>query len=255
MEPGVRNEIERVLENHMKEIISKYASYVDFLREAIIKKKVKVDDLRSYLLSLPATCEISGSRKLFLLSDKEPELQECKTVTAIFNLLQTKCASSFLNYDIFQCILKRYKIVDTQEELQYPEHLKDYISKHEISEFIKINPLLKSKNGSKKLILKYDIKTTCSLTKLTDLKKLIANIMDMSSLALEIIDIKEGCVIVTFLIPPSIADAFFTPNTVFTPQQEKEMRAASVLWLKCNGRTFHFDKQSQGKISYTFICS
>ncbi len=46
----------------------------------------------------------------------------------------------------------------------------------------------------------------------------------------------------TFLIPASVADAIFTPDTTFTSQQKDELRAASILWLKCNGYTFHFGK-------------
>ncbi len=77
------------------------------------------------------------------------------------------------------------------------------------------NPLLKPKNGSKELIQKYDIETTCSLAKVDGLKKLIAEIMNLNPLALELVDVKDGCVVVTFLIPASVADTIFTPDTVF----------------------------------------
>ncbi len=132
---------------------------------------------------------------------------------------------------------EHYKVIEDQEVLRYQEHLNAYIKKYKISEFVQINPLLKQKNGSKELILKYDIETTCTLAKVSELTKLIAEI---NPSALELVDIEDGCVIVTFLIPASVADAVFTPNTVFTPQQEDELRAAKVLWLKCNGYTFDF---------------
>ncbi len=66
--------------------------------------------------------------------------------------------------------------------------------------------------------------------------------MDLNPSALELVDIEDGCVIVTFLIPASIADAIFISDKVFTSQQEDKFRAASVLWLKCNGYTFDFKK-------------
>ena len=212
------------------------------MRTILIEKAVSPEGLRSYLLSLPATNRSYEGQNLTLLSNKEAELQKCDSVTDIFNFLTTKCAS-FLNYDIFQFILKRYNISDDQENLQYPEHIKAYIKKHKISEFAKINPLLKSKNGSKKLTLKYDVENICSLAKVDDLKNFIAEIMDLIPSALEIVDIKDGCVIITFLISASIADALFTPDTVLTPQQEEELRSASVQWLKCNGCSFYFEKQ------------
>ena len=239
-------DLEFILRKNLKEIIVKYASYVDCLRSILEEKGVSPEALRSYLLSLPATNKSCKGQNLTLLSDKEAELQRCDSVTDIFNFLTTKCAS-FLNYDIFQFILKHYSISDRQEKLQYPEYLKAYIKKHKISEFEKINPLLKAKNGSKELTLKYDIKKTCTLAKVNELKNFIAEIMDLSPSALEIVDVKDGCVIITFLISASIADALFTPNTVFIPQQEEKLRVASILWLKCNDRTFNFQKQEHKK--------
>lgn len=242
MDVGVKTELERVLHRQLQDIVTKYAVYVDCLRVAVVEKKVTVNDLVSYLLSLPATSLSRNGQNLTLLFNRETELKKRNTITEIFNILTTKCAS-FLNYGIFQFILKHYEINDASEELQYPKHLKAYINRHKVSEFAKINPLLKPKNGSKELIVKFDIETTCRLAKITDLRTCIANIMEISSLALEIIDIQEGCVVVCFFIPAHIADALFTPNTEFTTQQEEEFRAASVLWLKCNGCTFHFQRE------------
>ncbi len=223
----------------LKEIIKKYGSYVDTLRAIIEEKGVSPEALQSYLLTLSATSESYKGQKLTLLSDKETELEKCQTITAIFKFLITKCAS-FLNYEVFQSILEHYKVVEDQEILQYRKKLHAYIYKHKISEFVKINPLLKHRNGSKELTLKYDIETTCNLAKVGELTKLIAEILDLSPSALHIVDIEDGCVVVTFLIPASVADAIFTPNTVFTSQQEGELQAASVLWLKCNGYTLDF---------------
>ena len=242
MDPDVRMDLEFILEKNLSEIITKYASFVDCLRAAISDKGISPEDLQSYLLSLPASSKSHKGQKLTLLSDKEIELKNCNTITGIFTFLTTKCAS-FLNYEIFQNILDRYKVNDNQEELKYPEHLKAYIEKHKISEFVKINPLLKHSNGSSELILKYDIENTCALAKVDKLKKFIAKILDLRPSALKIVDIEDGCIIVTFLIPASVAEALFTPDTVFTPQQEEELRAASVLWLQCNGHTFQFEKR------------
>ncbi len=242
----------------------KYASYVDCLRVAVKTEGVTAEDLRSFLLSLPAllsptSSKTSEGQQLTLLSDKKNELQRCDSVTAIFDLLNTTCAS-FLSYDIFQYILKRYKINAEQEELNYPNHIKAYIEKHTISVFTKVNPLLKSKKGSKELTLKVDIKTTCRLTRVVKIKKLIAEIMDLNPSALELVDIKDGCVVVTFLIPASVADAIFTPDTVFTSQQEDKLRAASVLWLKCNEYTFDLEvktkSDNQGNYNnYNTMCN
>ena len=241
MDPDVRMDLEFILEKNLDEIITKYASYVDCLRIIVREKGILPEDLCSYLLSLSASSKSSKGQKLSLLSDKKSELEKKTTITDIFNFLTTECAF-FLNYDIFQKIITKYKITEDREELKYCDHLKAFIEKHKISEFVKINPLLKHTSGSEKLILKCDIESTCNLAKVDELKKLVAKVLDLNPSTLQIFDIEDGCVVVTFLIPASVVDSVFTPKAVFTSQQEDELRTASVLWLECNGYRFEFGK-------------
>ena len=247
----VEMDLKFVLERNLKGIIRKYGAYIDCLRALLEEKGVSPVALRSYLLSVTAFSNKYDGQRLALISDKKNKLENAETITDIFIFLTTECAS-FLNYDIFQDILEKYKINEDQKELKYPEHIQDYIEKHKVSEFVKINPLLKSKNSFEKLTLKYDVEYTCRLAKVKELKNSIAEIMDLNPSALHIVDIKEGCIVVTFLIPASVADSIFTPDTVFTSEQEAELRAASVKWLKCKGYTFFFGKgttETQGNIT------
>lgn len=181
------------------------------------------------------------------MSDRKNELIATSTITEIFNLLVTEY-SSFLNFDIFEKILKRYKIDAKQEELKYPEQLKIYIEEHKISEFIKINPLLKDVEkrfkDSKELILKLDIEKTCQLAKIVELKKFITNFLNLDPSVLHIVDVKEGCLTITFLIPTFVANSIFTLFTKFSPKQEYQLRSQSVQWLQCNGWTFHINDVS-----------
>lgn len=220
--------------------MNKYATYVDCLCVAVRDKGVTPEDLRLHLLSLPASSNSCKGQTLNLLSDKKEDLEKCSTIASIFTFLSTECAS-FLNYDIFQSILDRYQVADDPRISSYSEHLKAYVNKHKISEFVKVNPLLKHKKSSKELTLKYDIPTTSRLAKVCELKEFIAEIMDITPSALEIVDINDGCVIITFLIPSSIANYLFTQELELTPQQEKELQSRSVLWIECNGYTFNFD--------------
>ncbi len=94
MDPKVREDLEFILEKNLKEIMVKYASYVDCLHVAVKNKEgVTVEDLRSFLLSLPASSKTSKGQQLTLLSDRKHELQECNSITAIFDLYNTTCAS------------------------------------------------------------------------------------------------------------------------------------------------------------------
>ena len=97
-------DLEFILQKNLKDIS---AFYVRTVRHIIEKNKVPLEDLHACLLSLTTSSEVS---KLTLMADKEEQLKECTTIIDIFDFLITKCAS-FLNYEIFEDILKYYKFV------------------------------------------------------------------------------------------------------------------------------------------------
>lgn len=206
-----------------------------------------VDNLRSYLLNLPAfMCDHDDDeQKCPLLSEIAEELEKATTINKIFDLLSTKYAS-FLNYDIFQGIGEKYSIKEQDhEELNYSEHLKTYINRHKLSEFVELNPALENfTDVSKKLILKLDINLSfCKLADVFELNDAIAEILNLKPSALRLLSVKEGCVVVTFLIPASVAEIIFSSGVYITAKQE-EFRALSVRWLKCGDYMFDFRGKS-----------
>ena len=133
-----------------------------------------------------------------------------------------------------------YGMDNEQEELKYPEYLKAYIDRHKLSEFMRINPMLKDHDdSSKELILKINIESTSRLARIEDIKSAIAEILGLKSAALRLVDIKEGCVVATFLIPTSLAEVVFNEHTILTKQQEERLRSLPILHLECNGRLFN----------------
>ena len=100
-----------------------------------------------------------------------------------------------------QGIVGEYKLDRSQERLQYPDHLKAYIQKHTISEFMKLNPALERYNGENELTLKFELKLLDrKIATLLDLKNAIAAILGVQSSALRLLSAREGCLIVEFLI-------------------------------------------------------
>lgn len=238
----VLDDLKQRLEINLKRISRYYASYVRCVQLSLLEKGISVEDLRNFLLSLTAfECnhkDQDSDTKLF--SDKKAQLENATKVADIFKVLITECAS-FLNYEIFESVIDEFDINRDQEKLNYPEHLEAYIKKHKLSEFYEINPLLEKFNdSSKKLILKFGIELTNNLGTLKDCTKAIANILGLSASALRLLSIAEGCVIVTLLIPASLADVIFTSSTEFTPEQRSEFQKLSVMWLECNGYKFKF---------------
>ena len=222
--------LEQQLNRNYRAITRQYADYVDCILTIVEEKGVNAERLSAYLLNLSAFKECSESEKI--------EIENAGSVVKIFKLLSRKYAS-FLDYEIFRSVLKRFGgNHEAQEELDYPTHLEAYIKKHKVVEFVKINPkLAKLDDHSKEITIKFDIKKTCNLDTLKKLKEAIANILDIDASTLRLLSIKEGCVLVTFLIPTTVTHTIFTSNTVFSTEQ---FRAASVLWLECNSFKFDF---------------
>ena len=89
--------------------------------------------------------------------------------------------------------------------------------------------------------------TRCSIEQTSTLaKSSMAKILGINSAALSLRDIKEGCVVATFLLPTPVAEIIFNKCTEFTKEQVKQFKALSVLWLKCNGFLFDFNDIADG---------
>ena len=242
-------ELDRQLQEELNNITKLYTRYVSCIRESLQEKGVPPKDLYSNLRTVRAFNRTE--KKHTLVSVHDEQLAQAGDLYDIFYIL-TSYYASFLDYDIFQFILEKYhKIIDPdQEELTYPDHLKAYLAKHKVSEFVDINPLLNNfTDVSAELTLKLDIDSTCELTKLKTLKTAIANILDMKSYALRLLDIKQGCIVVRFLIPAPVAELVFSKNFILTEKQEEQFQAIAVEWLECNNCTFSFRTKDLENIS------
>ena len=237
-------DLEQQLDLELQHITNRYASYVHCIRKSIKEKGITAQDLCAYLMNLRAFKPKNRKKMPGLMSAMRDELERAKTTDKIFIILSDKCAS-FLNFEIFQSMIDDYEIDKNQERLNYPQHLREYAEKHKLSEFIDMNPLLKKlDDNAKKIKLKLDIELTCSLAKLNDLRKHLANILGIRKSALRIVDIKQGCVEVTFQIPAPVAEAIFTSDKIFTSQEVNDFQELSVISLKIDEHSFEFKEES-----------
>ena len=238
LHPDVLMDLQFILNRNLKAIIKRYGYYVNCLRVILQEKGVSPKELSDHLLSLSA---FSAEHRLALIADKDHKLEKAEAIIDVIVFLKKEC-SSFLDYEIFQEIATKYNIREDREELRYGEYLTAYVNKHKVSEFIQVNPLLKSRDSSEKLTLKLDLQSTYRLAKVVELKESIAEVFKLNLTALQIVDLNKGCIVVTFLIPAHVADILFTTDTEFTPHQVDQFRALSILWIECNNLTFHFRK-------------
>ena len=151
-------------------------------------------------------------------------------------LIQYKL-TSFLNYDIILSIIDKYGTEDNRERSEeYELKLEEYIKKHKISEFAEIiepDLLQRSFDARVKMVLKIDVEKCAELANLCDLKLALADALKLNSSALFLYNIRDGCVVVTFLIPVSTADSVFYENKEFTTKQLEQFSTFSLQWLEC----------------------
>ena len=229
-------DLEQQLKLNFKKINRRYTSYVHNIRTSLKKEGVTASELCAHLMTMSEFSGESEEQKAALSAERE-ELKKTTTIDEVFILLSEKHAS-FLNYDIFQSIQEDYGI---KESTNYPEHLEKYIKMHKIKEFADINPLLETfTDASKKMVLKVNIESTRSLAKVVDLQMALANVLGVRKSKLKLFNVKEGCVLVTMLIPAQLADLIFTSDKKFTTKEVKELQALSITWLECNGCMFNF---------------
>ncbi len=102
-----------------------------------------------------------------------------------------------------------------------------------LSEFIRINPALvkMSEDMKDKMILKVDMKLLTRLSKLCELKRPIAKILNVNPSTLYLCGAEESCMTVTYLIPKAVADGIFSEGKEFTKEEKREFRYLSVKWL------------------------
>ncbi len=227
-----QRDLRRQLKYNRRHIRNRYASFVVSLCNAVIGTNVSLKDFRLYLLGLPAFENDHEGEQPILLDDVKTKIENADSIHRIFEVLTTDCCS-FLNIDIFESIMDKYKInTDSDEYFKYSGHLKAYLKNHEISEFIMINPKLESfTKDSEILTLKFNVALPNEITKVLDLKDAIAGILGVKSCALRLVSIKKGCVVVAFLIPATVANYIFASG--LTAKQEADIQAQSVLWLEC----------------------
>ena len=202
-----------------------------------------VDEFRNYLLDISVFEDEEDEQQCKLLAQVRDKLEKAESISKIFSSVREW--ASFLNDDIFQCIIERYDIRKDCESMKYSEHLYEYLLKHELSHFTKINPrpekLEQMKKGKleetseKTLTLKVNSERLRRIAHVVNLKRTIATILGMKVSALQLIDIREGCVEITFRVP-ALAPGLLS----LSPVQLKQFQDLSIERMKCGEHEVNF---------------
>lgn len=221
------SDIEVDLEQNLNQDIiqTRYVAYVERIRIILEGQGISAGELSSYLLLLQATGTISNNMNVQLLSDLKLELQQAEKVSDIFTALSARY-HFFLDYSIFENVYQHFGANEAHKDLRYPEHVQNYLKLHKINKFVKHFPEMdhpKLDQTSTKVNIKFDIKSTESMSTLKEATGTVANILGLNPFALRLRGIKKGYMLVTFFISSFIVNSIFTSETVFTEEQRRSI--------------------------------
>ena len=181
----------------------------------------------------------------FLENKLDSDLEGVNSLDDIFRLLRRrgKTSSNFLNYHIYESLQNKFIPEERDESFNYPDYLKDYANKHRLSEFLEINSKLDTNTSSNILHVKFDIQASDKLINILELQESLAPLLEVKPSVLQILNIEQGCVIVTFLIPAHVTKVAFQHVREFTPERLSRL---SVKWIKL-GDSERVSTEGKGK--------
>ena len=217
LDPEVHIDLRYQLTTYRDTITTQFATYVSEVYGRIESKQIDLNKI-----------------KQFLENKLDSDLDEANSLHDIFRLIRkrSKASFNFLNYRIYKSLRDRFIPEEKDEAFNYPDYLKAYANKHRLSEFLEINPKLKEidiNTLNNILHLKFDIQASDKLINVLELQQSLAPLLEVKPSALQILNIEQGCVIVTFLIPAHVAEVAFQHVREFTP---KQLSRLSVKWIK-----------------------
>ena len=226
-------DLNQQLKRSARELMNHYASFVSRLRSSV-RERVDVDEMRSFLLGMPAYKEgYEESGQIILISHLETEFRGASEVTDFIDDLSLHYCS-FLNFELFQLISQRYGNEKDEERLtKYSEHRQDYIGRHKLSEYIELHPPFGlPAETNEQVIVNFAIDLDTRLAQLLDIRTSFAGVVGLRGIALRVFNVEPSeCIVVTFQVAPAIARAAFSGKP-YTAEQMDSFRALSVRSIK-----------------------
>ena len=242
-----RKDLEVQLHEDFKEINDKYASLTSSLRRSLRERKISPKELVDCLMDVQGYQPVSKStddceKSVQLLENRYTEMEQAEDIAGVFKILSEYC--SFLNYGIIAFLVKNLGSDNDKKKLAAYESDLEAYCRHHVFEC----PYF-SRGGWKfpDLVLKVDNKALSgyTLSALRSFTTKIAQVLKVTKHCLMVRGIKEGCLEITFQIPPHIKDAIFPLSN----DQREALRQLGVRSGVCGGAQFLAESTHQ-KVSY-----
>ena len=234
------------LQHETKEIMSEFASLVSYTCTSI-KQRVNLHEVALFLNQLESLAHVTKSTPS-LLEEVMDDIWKAETMEMLFRLL-TKFWSWY-NHFLLEKIIDRFGDSEDQERLKkFRENFTIY-SKNRLVDLSSAGDSLKLGVGGGKgqvpLLLKIDKEwDAIPVSQLADIQRDIASILKVESHLLFLASVRQGCIVMTFLVSASLVGCAFPLSL----SQKESLAFAKVKWLKCGSYSFTLEgDQSQVNI-------
>ena len=171
------------------------------------------------------------------------EITNAKTVLELLRIFSDQVIFKF-DYEMFEMIRKEFKIDDANlsnleiERLKYENFLQKFIDEHKF--IVQCQPMneLMSDHSDQIITLKLEIREFASARDISSIKSSLANFLKTTSENLQLIGLKNGCILVTYFIFTSLQ---FVQE--LTEDWMEEFQRMSALWMMCGKYKFDLRRQ------------
>ena len=203
----------------VRKIHEKFATLQTQIRESLAGK-VPAKKIAAHVIAY-GIIDQAGDEKLRFL--------EHESLEAVFTILSDHW--SFLDYDLLKSIVKNYGSEDDEGKIEEYQKELQLFCERRVSEVPKgfIQRKRSEHDQQDKVIIKLKLDDP-RLRDIKDLKTKLCDVMGIEPATLQIEDIQQGCVEVTFLVSKHVFHLFKKP---LTKQQWEAFQASSIVSLSC----------------------
>ena len=180
--------------------------------------------------------------KLFLQNDlpaSKPRINEVNEATPLEKvfMIVTDQACSWLDYEPIKNLTEKFGADNDKARLsKYEENLRKFVKQRLPKEMKHIKVGNGARRGSKQLLVKYD--KEWSKMNFNDINKIrgnLATILNVRRRELYLASIREGCIMMTFMISQELAEHLFPRGSdcVMATSQIQSLKDEGIISLKC----------------------
>ena len=231
--------LEAQRQRETKQMMTTFANFAYETCESM-KKKVTVEKFTVWLKQLEAFDKVShcSESTSALLAQRINEISQAGSMEQVFLILSDYW--SWYNHYLVEEIVNTFGDQDDQRRLDdFKENFSTF-AQNRIGEFSQHEMSLGAAGGDKKrrpLLFKVDkIWDNIHINQLPDIHQNLASILGVNPHTLYFASIRQGCILMEFLIPSSVAQAVFPLSS----SQKEALAAASVMQVLCGTHSYKF---------------